>query len=145
MSRRAWVVVGAVAAVILAASAAAYLTGFVIIGDPFSGVWSTDPAAALSPEGTWIAEGPNASSGLLIKQTSSGYVYTGLLGTTMITGWQPLERHGRVLDNKVRRFSAEYQPWSGHLVVTDGSGGRVIGPLILRKVTDSTSVPSQTN
>ena len=135
------VIVTAVVAVL----AAAYLTGFIIIlGDPFSGVWNTDPAATLSPAGTWIADGPNASSGVVIKRTSSGYVYTMVAGTTT-NGWHPLERDGRVLDSKASGATFEYQPWSGHLVFTDQPPHtRRLGPLVLKKVTDSTSIPPQT-
>jgi len=133
------VVLVVIVTAVVAALAAAYLTGFIIIiGDPFSGVWNTDPA------GTWIADGPNASSGVVIKRASSGYVYTMVAGTTT-NGWHPLERHGRVLDSKARGATFEYQPWSGHLVFTSQPPHtRRLGPLVLKKVTDSTSIPPQT-
>jgi len=139
------VVLVVIVTAVVAVLAAAYLTGSIIIlGDPFSGVWNTDPAATLSPAGTWIADGPNASSGVVIKRTSSGYVYTMVAGTTT-NGWHPLERHGRVLDSKASGATFEYQPWSGHLVFTDQPPHtRRLGPLVLKKVTDSTSIPPQT-
>jgi len=139
------VVLVVIVTAVVAVLAAAYLTGFIIIlGDPFSGVWNTDPAATLSPAGTWIADGPNASSGVVIKRTSSGYVYTMVAGTTT-NGWHPLERDGRVLDSKASGATFEYQPWSGHLVFTDQPPHtRRLGPLVLKKVTDSTSIPPQT-
>jgi hypothetical protein len=145
MKRRGVVVLVVIVTAVVAVLAAAYLTGFIIIlGDPFSGVWNTDPAATLSPAGTWIADGPNASSGVVIKRTSSGYVYTMVAGTTT-NGWHPLERHGRVLDSKASGATFEYQPWSGHLVFTDQPPHtRRLGPLVLKKVTDSTSIPPQT-
>jgi hypothetical protein len=145
MKRRGVVVLVVIVTAVVAVLAAAYLTGFIIIlGDPFSGVWNTDPAATLSPAGTWIADGPNASSGVVIKRTSSGYVYTMVAGTTT-NGWHPLERDGRVLDSKASGATFEYQPWSGHLVFTDQPPHtRRLGPLVLKKVTDSTSIPPQT-
>jgi len=145
MNRRARVIGGAAAAVILVALAAAYLTGFLLIGDPLSGTWNTNPEAALGAEGTWKADGPDPSSGIIIKRTSSGYVFAGVVGT-ILRGWYPLERHGRVLDSKAKswRVTFEYQPWSGHLVSTDQQGGHQI-VLVLKKVTDSTSVPPKIN
>lgn len=131
-----------IVAAVMVAMAAAYLTGFITIGDPFSGVWSTDPAATLSPAGTWT----NESSGLLIKRTGTGYVFTSVIGMTHSTGWKPLKRHGWVLEYKTKSesFKFEYQPWTGHLVSADvyDIGRHIV--LVLRKVTDSTSIPPQT-
>jgi hypothetical protein len=144
MRRRRTVVVVVIVAAVVAASAAAYLTGIIIIGDPLSGVWNTEPAATLSPGGTWRTDGPNPSSGVLIRRTGSGYAFTGVMGT-LTSGWHPLERHGRVLEYKAKSWRATfaYHPWSGHLVFDDNQGGIRLH-LVLKKVTDSTSIPPQT-
>lgn len=138
MSRRARAIVGVVAAGVVAALAAAYLTGFIIVGDPYSGVWNV--------EGQWNATGFNGGS--LIKQTDSGYVFTYVQGTKEM-GWHPLQRHGRSLEGEygdAQRVIFEYQPWTGHLVWTWHDHGLLRVPrLPLKKATDSTSVPPQTD
>jgi hypothetical protein len=55
------VVVEVIVAAVVAASAAAYLTGFIIIGDPFSGTWRLNP------------DDPNYA--VVIKQTRAGYYF----------------------------------------------------------------------
>lgn len=146
MRRRAWIMVGVATAVVLAAAAAAYLTGFIIVGDPFSGVWNTDAAATLGPDGEWKTTG-ELSGGSLIKRTSSGYVFTMVWGAKA-RGWHPLRRHGRRLEAEYddQRITFEYQPWSGHLLWTYYDHGILRADAVaLEKVTDSTSVPPQTN
>jgi hypothetical protein len=147
------IVVVAVAAVV-AGLTAAYLIGFTVVGDPFSGAWNTDPEKTWGPAGTWRTDMANPSSGLIIKRTSSGYVCTSVVGTHN-SGWDPATRHGRTLEAQVKtidengtvvvggRQTFEYQPWSGHLVFTDYQGDRRTAHLVLKKVADSTSIPPQ--
>ena len=129
MSRRVWIIVGVVAAVVVASPAAVYLTGLVIVGDPYSGVWNV--------------EGTPAHTGSLIKQTDDGYLFTALVGGEAV-GWHPLQREGRTLEGEypeAQRVTFEYQPWSGRLVWTNWDHGTLRGHLTLRKATDDTSVP----
>jgi hypothetical protein len=129
VSKRAWIVVGVVAAVVVASLAAVYLTGLVIVGDPYSGVWNV--------------EGKPAHTGSLIKRTDEGYVFSALIGGEA-NGWQPLQRHGRTLEfenPEGHRVTFEYQPWTGHLVWTNWDRDQLRGHLTLRKATDDTSVP----
>jgi hypothetical protein len=133
MGRRGWIIVGVVAAVAVASLAAAYLTGLVIVGDPYSGVWNV--------------EAKPADTGSLIKQTDDGYVFTALVGGKVM-GWHPLHRDGRTLFGEWNRerYVFEYQPWSGHLVWTYRDHGilRVDG-MPLKKAADSSAVPQRTN
>jgi hypothetical protein len=135
MSRRAWVIVGVVAAVVVGSLAAVYLTGLIIVGDPYSGVWNV--------EGRWTSAGPNG--GYLIKRTDDGYVFTALVGDELV-GWRPLQQDGRTLTGEWdgTRFIFKYQPWTGHLVWTYWEHDILRVPsLPLRKATDDTSVPKQ--
>ena len=136
MSKRTWGIVGLVAAVVVAVLAAAYLTGFIIVGDPFSGLWNTDGAHT-----KW------KTTGSLIKLTDDGYVFTALVGGK-VNGWHPLEQHRRTLSGEWggERFIFTYQPWSGHLVWMYWDHGNLVVPgMSLKKVTGGTSVPAQTN
>ncbi len=129
MGTRAWIVVGVVAAVIVASLAAVYLTGLIIVGDPYSGVWNV--------------EGKPTHTGSLIKRTDEGYVFSALIGGKD-NGWQPLQRHGRTLEfenPEGHKVTFEYQPWTGHLIWTNWDRGKLRGRLTLRKATDDTSVP----
>jgi hypothetical protein len=134
VGKRAWIVVGVVAAVIVASLAAVYLTGLIIVGDPFSGLWNTDGA-----------DTEYKTTGSLIKHTDDGYVFTALVGGE-VNGWHPLEQDRRTLSGEWNgeRFIFTYQPWSGHLVWTywDHDTLRVRG-MVLKKVTSDTSVPTQ--
>ena len=137
MKKRAWVIVGVVAAVVIGALAAVYLTGLVIVGDPFSGLWNTSGQPV----------GAKGGSGYLIKRADDGYVVTALAGTH-VQGWRPLQRHGRTLDGSWygEEMAFEYQPWSGHLVWKYWEHGKQLGPgMTLKRATSSTSIPAQTN
>jgi hypothetical protein len=137
MGKRAWIIVGAVSLAVAATLAAAYLTGSIVIGDPFSGVWNY--------RGTWSSDGQDTGS--LIKQTENGYVFTQVLADKA-QGWLPLQRDGRTLTAQWddERFTFEYQPWNGRLVWKAWHHGRVEVPgMPLRKVTGSTSLPVATN
>jgi hypothetical protein len=129
VSKRGWIIGGVAAAVVGCALAAVYLTGLVIIGDPYSGVWNV--------------EAKPADTGSLIRQTDDGYVFTALVGGKVM-GWHPLRRDGRTLVGEwdSERHVFEYQPWNGRLVWThwDHDTLRVDG-MPLKKATDSTSVP----
>jgi hypothetical protein len=131
VGKRAWIVVGVVAAIVVGSLAAIYLTGLVIVGDPDSGVWNV--------------EGKPAHTGYLIKQTDDGYVFTALVGGEVV-GWHSLQRDGRTLAGEwgSERMTFEYQPWSGHLVWTSWDHGRLGPHSPLRKATNDTSVPKQT-
>ena len=123
-----------VVATAVAAVAAAYLTGLIIIGDPFSGTWRLDPKDA---------------SGVVIKRTDDGYFFASDNGHTS-TGWLSAKRKGRILDSSLRvmddgqftgvtvRTTFEYQPWNGHLVEVDHGLH-----LTLTKVSDSTWIHPQ--
>ena len=133
MSRRAWILVGLVAAVVVGGLAAAYLSGVIIVGDPFSGVWNM--------------QGRPLDTGALIKHTDDGYVFTALVGGKAV-GWHPLRRDRRTLIGEwdAERYTFEYQPWTGHLVsIYRSRGGREIGPLVLKKATGDTSLAPQTD
>ena len=129
MTKRAWIIVGVVAAVVVCSLAAVYLTGLVIVGDPYSGVWNV--------------EGKPPHTGSLIKRTDEGYVFTALVGGEPV-GWHPLQRDGRTLEGEypdAQRVAFEYQPWAGRLVWTNWDHGTLRGHLTLRKATDDTTVP----
>jgi hypothetical protein len=147
MRKRAWVIVSVVAALVVATSAALYLTG-TVVGDPFSGVWNADPAATLGPHGTWVTTGSNPSSGYLFKRTSAGYFGTSVVGAHNPYGWFPYHRHGWTLSAMVKGAleSFTHQPWNGHLISTTRAHGHVMfSPLTLKKVTSSTSIPPRTD
>jgi hypothetical protein len=129
MKKRAWIIVGVVAAVVVVALAAVYLSGVVIVGDPFSGMWNT----AGKPVG---AQG---GSGYLIKRTDDGYVFAAQAGTNR-QGWRHLQRHGRTLDATWygEEFTFAYQPWSGHLAYTYRDHGILIH-MTLKKAPGSTT------
>jgi hypothetical protein len=129
VSKRAWIIVGVVTAGVVASLAAVYLTGLVIVGDPYSGVWNV--------------EGKPEHTGSLIKQADGGYLFTALVGGEAV-GWHPLQRNGRTLEGEypeAHRVTFEYQPWSGRLVWTNWDHGTLRGHLTLKKATDDTSVP----
>jgi hypothetical protein len=123
-----------VVAAALAAFAAAYLTGLIIVGDPFSGTWRLDPKDAY---------------GVVIKRTGDGYFFAVDNGETS-TGWLSAKRKGRVLDSRLRlmdhgqpagmtvRSTFEYQPWNAHLVQVDHGLHRTF-----TKVSDSTWIHPQ--
>lgn len=146
MSRRAWIIVEVAAVVVLIAVATAYLTGFIIVGDPFSGVWSTDTVVTLGADGE-RKTAEKLSGGAIIKRTSSGYVFTIGFSGAKDLGWHPLERHGRRLEAQYdnQRVTFEYRPWNRYLLWTWYDHGvlRTAG-LKLEKVADADSVPSQT-
>src|SRR5512147_1159322 len=113
MKRRRRVVVMVVVAAVVAGLGAAYLTGFIVIGDRFAGTWS--------------AGNPDAK--LVIRHTDKGYSSTNVLGGQYSDGWWPLKRtgrntlgyEGRVWEDgkptrQVIRFRFVFQPWSRHLV-----------------------------
>jgi hypothetical protein len=129
VTKRAWIIVGVVAAVVVCSLAAVYLTGLVIVGDPYSGVWNV--------------EGKPPHTGSLIKRTDEGYVFTALVGGEAV-GWHRLQRDGRTLEGEypdAQRVAFEYQPWTGRLVWTNWDHGTLRGHLTLRKATDDTTVP----
>ena len=128
MSKRAWIIVGVVAAVVVGSLAAVYLSGLITDGDPFTGVWNV--------------EGKPPDTGLLIRRTDDGYVFITLVGGKA-GGLHSLERRGRTLvgefgDN--HRVSFEYQPSNGHLVWRKWVNGIRVGPQELRKAADGSSV-----
>ena len=136
MKKRAWVIVGVVTAVVIGALAATYLTGLVVVGDPFSGLWNRG-GQRLGAEG---------GSGYLIKQTDDGYVFTAVAGTNL-GGWQPLQHHGRTLESKWggEEFTFEYRPWSGHLAFTYREQPGIVVHMTFKKAPDSTVVPPEGN
>jgi hypothetical protein len=133
MKKRVWIIAGVVAAVVVGALAVVYLTGLVIVGDPYSGLWNT----------TGQQVGAQGTSGYLIKRTDDGYVFTAVAGTNE-NGWRPLQRHGRTLDAKSygEEFSFAYQPWNGHLAYTYLDHGIVVR-LTLKKAPDSSAAAAQ--
>jgi hypothetical protein len=136
MKKRAWVIVGVVAAVVIGALAATYLTGLVVVGDPFSGLWNRGGQPV----------GVEGGSGYLIKQTDDGYVFTAVAGTSP-GGWRQLQRHGRTLDGKWGReeFTFEYQPWNGHLAYTYREQPSIVVHMALKKAPNSTAVLPEGN
>jgi hypothetical protein len=136
MGKRTWGIIGLVVAVVAAVLAAAYLTGFIIVGDPFSGLWNTEGA-----------DTKFKTTGYLIKRTDEGYAFTALVGGE-VKGWHPLEQDRRTLSGEWggERYTFTCQPWSGHLAWSwwERRAPRVRG-MVLKKVTGSTSIPVPVN
>jgi hypothetical protein len=124
------------AAVVIGALAVVYMTGLVIVGDPFSGLWNT----------TGQPVGAQGGSGYLIKQTDDGYAVTALAGTH-VQGWRPLQRDGRTLHGKWygEEMTFAYQPWSSHVAFTFRDHGKILARMTFKKATDSTVVPAEVN
>jgi len=133
MSRRSAVVISVLVGVVAIAFGMAYLTGAIILGDPFTGVWNA--------RGTWARAG---DSGAVIRRTSNGYVYTTITGVKPSEGWQPLQREGRRLvgEGNGGQTVFEYQPWTGHLVfIRREHGILIVRGMTLKRVTSSTQIP----
>jgi hypothetical protein len=138
MSKRGWVVLAVLAAVMVGALAAVFLSGVVILGDPFTGLWNSG--------GKLTDKGPNG--GYLIKHTADGYEVSEVVGKDVLQGPLPLKRDGRKLVGEWGggvRQTFVYQPWNGHLILSDWVHGHPDVPpvLTLRKATSSTSVPPE--
>ncbi len=136
MSKRTWIVLGVLAAVLVGALAAVFLSGVVVRGDPFTGLWNSG--------GKLTDKGPNG--GYLIKHTADGYEVSEVVGKDVLQGPLPLKRDGRHARRRVGRRPARtfvYQPWNGRLILSAWIHGRPDVPpvLTLRKATSSTSIP----
>lgn len=134
MSKRVWVIAGVVVAVVVCSLAVVYLTGLVIVGDPFSGLWNTSGQPVRGEKG----------GGYLVKRTDDGYAVTALAGTH-VQGWRSLQRDGRTLHGEWygEEMTFAYQPWSGHATFTFRDHGKVLAHVTLKKAPDSTAVPSE--
>jgi hypothetical protein len=137
VSKRTWIALGVLAAVVVGALAVVLLSGVVVLGDPFTGLWNAG--------GSLTDKGPNG--GYVIKHTADGYEVTGVVGEH-VQGWRPLKRDGRTLvgDWGYERMTFEYQPWNRHLIFSAWNHGTVEVPgMALMKATSSTSIPPETD
>ena len=115
--------VGSIVCLGLVALIAAYMTGFISIGDPFPGTWDSGDGK------------------IVIRHTDEGYSYSLVYGRHS-SGWSSARRTRNTLTSvrlgRLVRVTLVFQPWSRHLLVREYSSG---GTAVLHKVSGDTTIP----
>lgn len=128
-----------VSVAVLACLSAAWLAGFIGIGEPCAG--------------TWKVPGGDVPGNFVIRHTDAGYGFAVLIGA-FTNRWFPLKHDrntltfvGRVQPNgqtteEVVGWRFVFQPWSGHLIEEDLPPSPDDPAVALDKVSNDTILPT---